>query len=72
MKSRYINIAKLLQNVLIVLVGELLSERRYVPNVKSKYFNIAELLHNALVAMVAEILSQKTFAKCEVKILQYG
>ena len=56
MTSKYLYIAELLHNDLVVMVAELLSQRTYVPNVKSKYFNIAELLHYALVVRVAEPL----------------
>ena len=45
MKSKYFNIARLLQNALVVRVSELLSQGTCVPIVNSKYFNIAELLH---------------------------
>ena len=56
-KSKYSNIAELLNNALVVRVAELLSQRYYVLNMKSKYFRIDELLHNALVLMVADLLS---------------
>ena len=42
------------------MVGDLLSQRIYVLNVKLKYSNVAELLHNALVAILAELLSRGT------------
>ena len=58
MKSKYFDIAELLHNALVVRIGELFSQKAYVPKVKSKYFNVAELLQNALVVMVAELLSQ--------------
>ena len=69
MKSKYFNIAELLNNAIVVTRAKILSQRTYVPKAKSKYFNIDELLHNAVVAMVAELLSQKICAKCEAKIL---
>ena len=62
-KSKYFNIAELLQNALVAMVAEFLSQRTYVPNVRSKYFNISKFLQNAIVVMVAELLSQRTDVK---------
>ena len=58
-KSKYINMSKVLHNGLVVREGELLSERTVMPNLKSKYFKIAELLSIALFIRVAELLSKK-------------
>ena len=35
LKSKYFNTAELLQNALVAMVAELLSQKTYVPNVKS-------------------------------------
>ena len=69
-KSKYVNIAELLQNALVARVAKLLSLRTCVPNLKSRYFNVVELLQNALVVRVGEPLSQQNIcAKCELKIV---
>ena len=59
----YLKISESLHNAPVVIAVELLSQRRYVPNVKSKYFIIAELVHNALVVMVAQLFSQSKYVQ---------
>ena len=60
-KSKYFNIAELLQNALASIVPELLSQITYAPNVRSKFLNIAEVVHNALVDRDGELLSQRKY-----------
>ena len=60
-QSKYFNISESLNNALVVMVAELLSQGTYVRNVKSKYFKIDVLLHKALVLRVALVLSRKKY-----------
>ena len=63
----YLKISESLHNAPVVIAVELLSQRRYVPNVKSKYFIIAELVHNALVVMGSTaILTKQICGNCAV------
>ena len=68
-KSNYFNMSELLYNALVVMVAELLSQKRNLANVQRKYFNKTELLQCSFCQSSRAILRKIICAKCEVKIL---